>query len=610
MRRSLLVALLSIAMLFRTADAAVPLRLELIGVEEQPGKVIATVGAFDTNAKPIAALTTSDFRASLNLVPLTVTGVETAKTRLPASIVLLVDTSGSMAGNPLLQAKQAMADFLQTLDANDQVAVVSFDNSVSLIQDFTTDRTALTGAVNRLNAVGNTALFDAVIDASSRVAAQGTGGRKMVVLLSDGESTLSLEKRAASIQAAKASGASFVPVGFGTAIDRPYLNDLANGTGGRLFEAVTTAQLRTAYSDLAAAIRNQYTLTMTIPATFDRRPPARLIVTLVYRGLTASADRQLDAAPNAVSPPFPMSLGGLPAGTRLAESVAVQPSADAQITRVDYSVDGTVIQTVVEAPFAFSLDPSQFVPGSHTLKAVATGADGRTGEAQTPFIVPVPATGSGGMSISPVVLLLLPLLAIVGGLGWVVYKRQRNAPSDVVHRVKPFAVRNVAEPTGPVEGWPEPLPADEVVTATVIGRVVLLNEEAIRSGELEGIQEFDIGSSPLTLGTGDSCDITLVDPEGRIAAEEARLWVQKGRLVYHKLTTLSAMATEGVTSGWQILDSGEEFQVGPYRILYQADVAAEPEAAPVEKETPPDWAEPARFGEMWSPRPEDPRISA
>jgi serine/threonine protein kinase len=42
---------------------------------------------------------------------------------------------------------------------------------------------------------------------------------------------------------------------------------------------------------------------------------------------------------------------------------------------------------------------------------------------------------------------------------------------------------------------------------------------------------------------------------------------EKGRLVYHKLTTLSAMATEGVTSGWEFLQSGEEMRLGPYRIV-------------------------------------------
>jgi hypothetical protein len=60
------------------------------------------------------------------------------------------------------------------------------------------------------------------------------------------------------------------------------------------------------------------------------------------------------------------------------------------------------------------------------------------------------------------------------------------------------------------------------------------------------------------------------DAGGMIAAEEARVWIQRGRLVYHKLTTLSAMATEGVTAGWQFLNDGDEMRIGPYRLIFQA----------------------------------------
>jgi hypothetical protein len=68
--------------------------------------------------------------------------------------------------------------------------------------------------------------------------------------------------------------------------------------------------------------------------------------------------------------------------------------------------------------------------------------------------------------------------------------------------------------------------------------------------------------------------------------EEARLWVQRGRLVYHKLTTLSAMATEGVTSGWLLLADGEEMHLGKYRLLYQAEVPVTPEEPVFESVVP------------------------
>jgi predicted component of type VI protein secretion system len=126
-----------------------------------------------------------------------------------------------------------------------------------------------------------------------------------------------------------------------------------------------------------------------------------------------------------------------------------------------------------------------------------------------------------------------------------------------------------------------------------LGRVILMDEAAMRTGGLDAIREYPIGSSPLTLGNTPDCDIIIEDPEGRIAGEEARLWVQRGRLVYHKLTTLSAMATEGVTSGWQFLDSGEDIRVGPCRLVFQLEVEPEPVAQP---------APAPRLPELWPRR--------
>jgi hypothetical protein len=111
---------------------------------------------------------------------------------------------------------------------------------------------------------------------------------------------------------------------------------------------------------------------------------------------------------------------------------------------------------------------------------------------------------------------------------------------------------------------------EEKVDEAVRGRVVVMDEAAVRGGELETILEFEMKSQPLTFGSGPNADMRVGDAGGLIAAEEARVWVQRGRMVYHKLTTLSAMATEGVTAGWQFLEDGDEMRIGPYRIIFQA----------------------------------------
>jgi len=120
----------------------------------------------------------------------------------------------------------------------------------------------------------------------------------------------------------------------------------------------------------------------------------------------------------------------------------------------------------------------------------------------------------------------------------------------------------------------------------VQGRIVVMDELAIREGDLTKITEYSIGTAPLTLGASPDCDIQVVDQE-HIAMEEARLWVQKRRLVYHKLTTLSAMATEGVTSGWLLLADGEELLLGKYRLVFQAEVPASTEIPLDEEERQP-----------------------
>jgi hypothetical protein len=74
--------------------------------------------------------------------------------------------------------------------------------------------------------------------------------------------------------------------------------------------------------------------------------------------------------------------------------------------------------------------------------------------------------------------------------------------------------------------------------------VVVMDETAIGAGQLSGIREFEVRSSPLTLGSSPECDIVIDDPEGGSPVRRPALWVQRDRLVYHKLTTLSAMATE------------------------------------------------------------------
>jgi len=88
---------------------------------------------------------------------------ETGEDAQPLTVVLLIDTSGSVK-DKLGFLQEAASEFLsQTLRKNkDLAAVVQFDSEVSLIQDFTYDYSVLEDAILSIRAGGSTKLYDAI----------------------------------------------------------------------------------------------------------------------------------------------------------------------------------------------------------------------------------------------------------------------------------------------------------------------------------------------------------------------------------------------------------------------------------------------------------------
>jgi Ca-activated chloride channel family protein len=111
--------------------------------------------------------------------------------RVPVSLGIVLDTSGSMQGEKLQAAKSALNRFLyDLLDQQDEVFLYRFDDDPQLLQGWTTDRQALSRAVNRISADGATAMYDAVAEAVP-LASSGRYQKKAIVLISDGNDTSS-----------------------------------------------------------------------------------------------------------------------------------------------------------------------------------------------------------------------------------------------------------------------------------------------------------------------------------------------------------------------------------------------------------------------------------
>jgi VWFA-related protein len=102
----------------------------------------------------------------------------------PFSVVLMIDTSASASVEKLRQVQDAAVSFTEQLREGDRVKVISFDDEVRDLSDFTSDRGALASAIRSTRPGKGTRLYDA-FDQAYR-ALRRLKGRKAVIMLTDG----------------------------------------------------------------------------------------------------------------------------------------------------------------------------------------------------------------------------------------------------------------------------------------------------------------------------------------------------------------------------------------------------------------------------------------
>ena len=109
--------------------------------------------------------------------------------RVPVSLGLVLDTSGSMSPEKMSAARSAIDHLIyDLLDKDDELFLVEFSTRAMLRQDWTTERRLISRAVREASANGGTAIYDAVATAIPTAQA-GTHQKKAVLVISDGNDT-------------------------------------------------------------------------------------------------------------------------------------------------------------------------------------------------------------------------------------------------------------------------------------------------------------------------------------------------------------------------------------------------------------------------------------
>jgi Ca-activated chloride channel family protein len=233
------------------------------------------------------------------------------------SVVLMLDTSGSTRFR-LDEIQDAAIAFVNQLRQDDRVMVVSFDDRVRVLSEFTSDRSRLRDAIRRTAPGDGTKLYEAV-DLVMNQRLNSVEGRKAVVLFTDGVDTTSRHASYASnVRDAEELDALIYPVQYDTYIDQGgrgggsgwpgsgrwpnsnvdilgqilggvfgggrigrsgggggggvgtsrreyeianrYLHELAEKTGARSYQGDSSQNLSDAFRNIAEELRRQYTL--------------------------------------------------------------------------------------------------------------------------------------------------------------------------------------------------------------------------------------------------------------------------------------------------------------------------------------------------------------
>ena len=176
------------------------------------------------------------------------------------SVVLAVDRSVSMTGEPLADAVAAARAFVAAKPADDRIAITTFATRPVLLTEFSTATIDADTALRSLavDPVQGTTLYDALVLSANALAAEPLPGR-VIIVVTDGNETRSEASLEDAIAAARDAGASIYVVAIESERFTPGpLRRLADETGGTYFAAASSQALTGVYQSVAEELRRTW----------------------------------------------------------------------------------------------------------------------------------------------------------------------------------------------------------------------------------------------------------------------------------------------------------------------------------------------------------------
>lgn len=398
----------------------------------QTHNVSATISVLDAGGKPVTGLPKDAIDVSLFGQP--ITDFDLPPSHDPMAIILVIDTSGSMNGKPLDQAKAAAKQLIDTLGDRDEVALYSFNSTVTnLTPGFTVDKGAIKNWIGSLavptDGTGWTCLYDALYDAVT-LAVNRPQGRGAIVVLSDGADIkdgkqCSQHTVGEVVDKAQNNLMPIYTIGLGQA-DRDTLQKFADQTGGQALISPQPSNLAQSFEDISHLLKDQYLLVFKT----GQSGSGALQISLKSDPKIAGV-KQIVLIPPPVGPTVAIDDNYQVVANTVVFTISVTPgSTPAAISEARWHVNqeqGVISGTQVAYPMVDSAGACRLKPAPLDLRVVVTDEKGLKGEGFHTF----PAI-TEGLCPKPVLPYLIGIAGVALALGgiffFVIRKRKKVQP--------------------------------------------------------------------------------------------------------------------------------------------------------------------------------------
>ena len=226
-------------------------------------EVVLHATVIDDKQHIVTSLDKGDFNVYEDGHPQTITSFRHED--IPVAMGIVVDNSGSMR-EKRQKVNAAALNLVRSSNPNDEVFIVNFNDEYYLDQDFTSNINKLKEGLEKIEARGGTALYDAVVASADHLKKEARLEKKVILVVTDGEDNESAETLEQAVRRLQGDGGPTVyAIGILEKEEHPRrakraLQLMSQSTGGIAFFPQTLDEVDAISRSVAHDIRNQYTI--------------------------------------------------------------------------------------------------------------------------------------------------------------------------------------------------------------------------------------------------------------------------------------------------------------------------------------------------------------